>query len=119
MTRAQLRYVTIDTLDPEPLLPFWTELLDAEVGYRSSDGVYVELDLKDAPELHVLFQRVPEAKSGKNRVHLDLQVEDLEEAVAWVVDHGGHELSGEQEVDGFRWHVVADPEGNEFCVVLS
>ena len=66
--------------------------------------------------LVVGFQRVPETKAGKNRVHLDLVVDDLDEATAEVEQLGGRwlEPGNTRELEGFQWRCMADPEGNEF-----
>jgi predicted enzyme related to lactoylglutathione lyase len=65
------------------------------------------------------FQRVPEPKLVKNRVHLDVAVADLEEASRTAVALGGRRLSEEALAEyHYRWLVMADPEGNEFCVVI-
>jgi predicted enzyme related to lactoylglutathione lyase len=61
------------------------------------------------------FQRVPEAKTVKNRMHLDLAVPDPEALKARVVELGGSRLADHKE-GRVRWTVMADPEGNEFCV---
>jgi predicted enzyme related to lactoylglutathione lyase len=68
----------------------------------------------------VCFQRVPEPKMVKNRLHFDLQVEDVEKACARIEalrgrrrdDHDFHE-------HGFSWRRMADPEGNEFCLIYD
>ncbi len=62
------------------------------------------------------FQRVPEMKDEKNRVHLDLVVDGLDEATAEVEKLGGRwlEPGNTRELEGFRWRCMADPEGNEF-----
>jgi hypothetical protein len=65
----------------------------------------------------VLFQKVPEPKIVKNRVHLDLHVgaDRRAQVVATLTDLGAHAL-GEYHENGASWIVMADPEGNEFCV---
>ncbi len=63
----------------------------------------------------ILFQLVPEPKVAKNRVHLDFGAPDTAEAVARLVDLGATVLA-ERSLGEFRWTVLADPEGNEFCV---
>jgi predicted enzyme related to lactoylglutathione lyase len=68
----------------------------------------------DAPEL--LLQRVPEPKVAKNRMHLDMRIVDLGAEAARLEGLGARRLGDEIEEDGFRWFVMADPEGNEFCV---
>jgi len=67
------------------------------------------------PEL--ALQRVPEPKLGKNRMHIDLHVEDVDREVARLIALGATRRSGELVEVGFRWVVLGDPEGNEFCVV--
>ena len=109
-------YLVIDTTDPQKLIPFWGALLDVEVDNTVGDD-FVILSPTEAG-LTVGFQRVPEAKSGKNRLHLDLIVEDLETATAEIEELGGSwvEPGNDRELEGFRWRCMADPEGNEFDI---
>jgi predicted enzyme related to lactoylglutathione lyase len=66
----------------------------------------------------VAFQRVPESKSVKNRLHVDLEVDDLDRAFAKIAALGGSAISDILQMPGgYRWRVMADPEGNEFCIV--
>jgi predicted enzyme related to lactoylglutathione lyase len=71
-----------------------------------------------AEGLVVGFQRVLEAKSGKNRLHLDLVVEHLDASTAEIEGLGGRwlEPGNTRELEGFRWRCMADPEGNEFDI---
>ena len=64
----------------------------------------------------VTRQKVPEQHEHKNRAHIDLDVKNLESAVKRVVDLGGTKLAEFSEY-GIRWAVMADPDGNEFCLV--
>ena len=105
--------VMIDTVDPEPLVAFWTALLGTEVAYRSEDFVWLRRSAPDG--IGLAFQHVPEAKSGKNRVHVDFVAPDIDEVRARVEELGGR-LLFDRSHDDFRWLVLADPEGNEFCV---
>ena len=68
---------------------------------------------EDAPNL--LFLQVPEAKAGKNRLHLDLVVSDVKSAVDSALDLGARPAEGEL-AGPFPWTVMLDPEGNEFCL---
>ena len=107
--------VVLDCLQPERLAQFWAEALD----YRRapSSGPYLVLvpDAQSGPEL--VLQRVPEPKAGKNRMHLDLRVPELQPELTRLTALGAEVLSPEPiDEDGFRWVVLADPEGNEFCV---
>ncbi|HVN50800.1 MAG TPA: VOC family protein [Acidimicrobiales bacterium] len=112
---ASVGYLVIDSQDPIGLTPFWCGLLGVGVGTTIGDGQFVVLE--PTPDgLTVGFQQVPEPKSGKNRLHLDLVVEDLDTATAEVEELGGRWLDPRQtyELEGFRWRCMADPEGNEF-----
>jgi predicted enzyme related to lactoylglutathione lyase len=114
---ASVGFLVIDTAAPEQLIPFWSALLDVNVDATIGDGQFVLLSrTKDG--LTLGFQRVPEAKTGKNRLHLDLIVEDLDIATAEVEALGGRwlEPGNTRELDGFRWRRMADPEGNEFDI---
>ena len=62
---------------------------------------------------------MPEAKAGKNRMHLDLSVDDLEAATARILDLGGSWDGSERTLEGFTWRTVADPEGNEFDIAVG
>ena len=87
--------------------------MDATIG----DGQFVVLSrAKDG--LTVGFQKVPDAKSGKNRLHLDLVVDDLDAATTEIETLGGRwlEPGRTRELEGFRWRLMADPEGNEFDI---
>jgi predicted enzyme related to lactoylglutathione lyase len=68
----------------------------------------------------LVFQRVPEPKSGKNRVHWDVFVDDLEATTRRVEALGGRwtEPGKTRELDGFLWRCMADTEGNEFCICV-
>jgi predicted enzyme related to lactoylglutathione lyase len=62
--------------------------------------------------------QVQEVKSGKNRLHLDLRTADLKSEVERVVALGALRLTGEPVTEeGLSWHILADPDGNEFCVL--
>jgi len=114
---ASVGYLVVDAADPERLAPFWCGLLDVGVDTTIGGGQFVVLSAtKDG--LTVGFQRVPEMKAGKNRLHLDLVVEDLDRATAEVEALGGRwlEPGKTRELEGFRWRCMADPEGNEFDI---
>ena len=114
---ASVGYLVIDATDPERLAQFWCGLLDVRVDSTIGDGQFVVLSpSKDG--LTVGFQRVSEDKAGKNRLHLDLIVEDLDEATAEIETLGGRwlEPGNTRELEGFQWRCMADPEGNEFDI---
>lgn len=68
--------------------------------------------------MEILPQQVPDGKTGKNRVHLDLRTRELEPEVERLTGLGARVLTGVPVSEaGWRWHVLADPDGNEFCVL--
>jgi predicted enzyme related to lactoylglutathione lyase len=113
---GRLHWIVIDTVDPVRIAPFWCALLGVEErGWFGDDYLMLTADAGAPP---VAFQRVPEAKSVKNRLHVDLEVADLDGAFVKIVALGGSAVSDILEMPGgYRWRVMADPEGNEFCIV--
>lgn len=105
--------VTLDCADLEAAAAFW----QAALGYAREqviEGQYVTLS-GDGPVLSL--QQVPEPKTGKNRLHLDLLVAEVDAEVARLQALGATVLPpGAREEFGQRWFVLTDPEGNEFCV---
>jgi predicted enzyme related to lactoylglutathione lyase len=118
---AKLAYVTIDSVDPEALAPFWAKLLGVEIDGRVGDGDYVLLAPTGDGVPTVAFQRVPEPKSGKARTHLDVEVEDFDDATVAIEALGGRwvEPGTTRAVGTFHWRCMVDPEGNEFDIVRS
>ncbi|MGD6749134.1 VOC family protein [Streptomyces sp. BH105] len=112
--------VTLDCVDTETQAEFWLAAL-APLNYRRGfEGPpYLSL-VAPAPAPTLLLQQVPEAKQAKNRMHLDLDfgADDLGTEVERLQGLGARRISLEQSEHGFRWIVVADPEGNEFCVFV-
>jgi predicted enzyme related to lactoylglutathione lyase len=109
--------VVIDCSDLGRAARFWTSAL----GYvDAGDGStrYCTLLPADGVGVEILLQRVSDDKGSKNRVHLDLRTPDLESETSRVRDLGARVVTSEplQEA-GWTWHVLADPDGNEFCVI--
>jgi hypothetical protein len=105
--------VCIDVVDPRPVVAFWSALL----GYRSSDdpnGNWIHLE--SPAGLPVLnLQRVPEPKQAKNRLHLDVYVDDPEEWIDRATALGATTLNLHDDPDDW-FCVMADPASNEFCI---
>jgi hypothetical protein len=111
--------VVIDCADHDVLVAFWSEALG---GWRRRDvnEQYVALVPPEGPadvepRLPLLFQKVPEPKVVKNRVHLDFRSDDRIAEVARLVALGAR-VRAEHCLGDYCWTVMADPEGNEFCV---
>lgn len=109
--------VVIDCSDLHRAAQFWTSVL----GYLDAGGsssTYRSLLPADGVGIEVLLQRVLDEKRQKNRVHLDLRTPDLESEVSRVRGLGATPVTSEPVLEeGWRWHVLADPDGNEFCIL--
>jgi predicted enzyme related to lactoylglutathione lyase len=110
---GKLNSVTIDCADAEGLAKFWAQAVE---GYDVDKEWPMVLKSSSGPTL--FFQRVPEPKSVKNRVHLDLSVPDRPAEVARLKSLGAKVLQ-EMDEGGYKWTVMQDPEGNEFCVTQT
>jgi predicted enzyme related to lactoylglutathione lyase len=118
MAAPRFSFVTIDCTDPARLATFWSALLEAEVDSTYDDGRFVFLK-GNGPLPTLCFHRVPEPKTVKNRLHLDLEVDDLEAATARVEELGGSWAGAEHTLDTVMWRTVVDPEGNEFDITVE
>jgi predicted enzyme related to lactoylglutathione lyase len=107
--------ITIDCADPDQQAEFWA----AALGYvrRGTLGPYRSIVDPDGAHPVVVLQQVAEPKVGKARIHLDLYVDDIPAEVERLTALGARPLEGGWfEEAGERWHVMVDPEGNEFCL---
>jgi len=115
----RIQCVCVDSTDPHRLAMFWEAALGWRRTYEVEDQVVLEPP-SGSPEEGVvpdlLFLKVPEAKSVKNRLHLDLRPDDQATEVARLEDLGARRVSVGQD-DDVSWVVLADPEGNEFDVL--
>jgi predicted enzyme related to lactoylglutathione lyase len=110
--------LVLDCRDPDALAPFWAEAL----GYVTVGSVenYVLLVPDSRPGPKLLLQRVPEDKAGKNRMHLDIEVPEIEELANRLQAMGAQRLRSDPLAEhGSHWILMADPEGNEFCICDS
>jgi predicted enzyme related to lactoylglutathione lyase len=105
--------IVIDVRDLEASGRFWSEVLGAAI--RSADEQYLALDSQPGSPALIL-QKVTEGKQGKNRVHIDIRVKDVEAALNQVEALGGGKVRVVVDPTE-RFIVVADPDGNEFCLV--
>ena len=117
---VRIRSITFDCVDPYPLSLFWTQVTgfgeipdnpnhpsDPEAVLLSPDG-----------SMALLFIPIPERKVAKNRVHLDVVPTEgtRDEEVVRLLGIGATTVADHRRPDGSGWVVLADPEGNEFCV---
>src|SRR5260370_18400688 len=115
----RIQCLCIDTTDPRGLAGFWEPALGWRRTYDEDDQVVLEPP-KGSPEDGVapdlLFLRVPEDKAVKNRLHLDLRPKDQTAEVARLEGLGAKRADVGQGAE-VSWVVMADPDGNEFCVL--
>jgi predicted enzyme related to lactoylglutathione lyase len=118
---GRLGWIQIDCADPVRLAEFWSHVLGVEIDAALGEPpAYLGLDPTSPGAPVVSFQRVPEAKVVKNRLHFDIAVDDVEAAAVRIEGLGGARLPAEDFSEfGFHWRVMADPEGNEFCLIYT
>jgi hypothetical protein len=120
----QVLTVTFDCADPYGLAEWWSRatgwpLVDSEPG---DDAVQLDPPPDRPHQSPLLFLRVPEGKTAKNRVHLDVVPTDgrtRDEEVDRLIALGAKPYEDHRRPDGSGWMVLLDPEGNEFCVCRS
>ena len=105
--------ITIDTGDARKLAEFWTAALGTTIQNDWGEFIVLAPNTESGPVLGI--QQVPDATPGKNRVHFDSHVPDRLAEVARLVALGATEVAVHSG-PGLVWSVLADPEGNEFCV---
>ncbi|MGC9538585.1 VOC family protein [Streptomyces sp. UG1] len=111
--------VAIDCSDAYELAGFWSEVIGCPLhpSVRPGDPE-TQVTLPEGPALY--FNQVPEPKTIKNRIHLCLRpTTSREEEVERLLNLGATLVADRREPDGAGWAVLADPEGNEFCVLRS
>jgi predicted enzyme related to lactoylglutathione lyase len=115
-----IQSLVIDANDPSALASFWEQALGWRRTHEEPDEVVLEPpehSLEDGVAPDLLFGRVPEGKAGKNRLHLDLRPDDQAAEVARLLSLGASLADVGQVDDDVSWVVMADSEGNEFCVL--
>ncbi len=110
--------VVLDCTDPDRLVPFWQEALGYAV-VESLDGYRVLAPGKGASGPVLILQPVPEPRAGKNRMHIDIHAADAPEFIESLRSRGAQLLGDRIDAYGIWWQTMADPEGNEFCVVAD
>ena len=115
----RIQCLCIDTADPAGLAAFWESALGWRRTFEQDDEVALEPPAgspEDGIVPDLLFLRVPDEKPGKNRLHLDLRPQDQAAEVARLEGLGARRIDVGQKAD-VSWVVMADPAGNEFCVL--
>ena len=110
---GKLNSVTIDSANAESQAKFWAQALE---GYEIDSDWPMVLKSVEGPT--IFFQQVPEQKTVKNRVHLDMAVANRTAEVERLKALGAA-VQAEMDEGGYKWTVMQDPEGNEFCITQS
>ena len=120
----RLQAITVDAHDPRALAEFWAEVLGWKIGEGGNEiEVWIERELGDPKNTgfpDILFLKNSDVKSVKNRLHLDLRPDDQDAEVRHLEKLGAKRIEIGQSADpDTSWVVMADPEGNEFCVLRA
>jgi predicted enzyme related to lactoylglutathione lyase len=120
MTSNPIRHITVDAHDPLKIAQFWEHITDYALHEESdSEEALLTPPFEQSPGL--LFIAVPEGKTVKNRLHLDIQppTGTRDEFVERMLALGASVHEDHRKPDGAGWVTMRDPEGNEFCVERS
>jgi hypothetical protein len=118
---VRFQALCVDAADPDAIARFWEAALGWRRTFDEPDEVVLEPpagSAEDGVAPDLLFLRVPESKTVKNRLHIDLRPDDQAAEVARLEGLGARRVDVGQAPD-VSWVVLADPEGNEFCVLRA
>jgi catechol 2,3-dioxygenase-like lactoylglutathione lyase family enzyme len=121
VTELRIQAITADATNPRVIAAFWEQALGWRRTYDTDDEVVLEPPAgsrQDGVAPDLLFIRVPEGKQVKNRWHLDLRPDDQAAEVRRLEELGAARIDIGQG-DDVTWVVMADPDGNEFCVLRA
>jgi catechol 2,3-dioxygenase-like lactoylglutathione lyase family enzyme len=114
---VHLYSVTFDSADPPALARFWSDVTGYPVDTRIGNEFFAQLSGDGSVGPRFMFIKVPEGKTAKNRMHVDLGTSDLDVETERILGLGA-EFVGKYEEWGATWATFRDPEGNEFCIGL-
>ena len=104
--------ITVDCVDPDSSAQWWAQAAGGQLT-PYVPGEFVAVERQPGPKL--LFQKVADPTPGKNRIHVDFTAADVDAEVKRLVDLGATE-TGRHSMGPVSWVVLADPDGNAFCV---
>lgn len=116
-------HTSIDCHNAFDLSEFWKQVLGyVDIDDDPNEPGHEECMILDPESGHrLLFIEVPEGKTAKNRIHLDLRPRESsrDAELTRLLDHGAALIADRRSDHGLGWAVLADPEGNEFCILRS
>ena len=113
-----LQMINLDCADVAGQASFWSKALGVPVDDNDGNAFMRTIGYADPALPRMMFLAVPEGKTGKNRMHLDLVADDRAAEVARLAALGATTVR-EHDEWGIRWTVLQDPEGNEFCIAAA
>lgn len=116
MARARITTVMLNSENPEELVEFWCKVLGVEAHPYDHSTEHIWLFSTPGESFKLTFQRVAKKHSESQEVHIDVAVDDLQEAEMVVRQNGGSHVKTSRTSSGFEWRILKDPQGNSFCI---
>ena len=116
MVRARVTTVMFNSDKPEELVQFWSNFLDVKAHPHNASTEHIWLFPTEGDSFKLGFQRVTMRESHSNEVHIDVAVDDLDEAQRLAINLGGKHVKTNKVSNGFEWRVLEDPQGHHFCI---
>lgn len=116
MVRARITTVMLNSENPEELVGFWCKVLGVEAHPYDHSTEHIWLFPTSGESFKLGFQRVAKKSFDSQEIHIDVAVDDLEEAEMIVRQNGGSHVSTSRTSGGFEWRILKDPQGNSFCI---
>ena len=114
MPAPRITTVIVNAEQPERLISFWCAFFQTEVAVQDAGITWLARNTEGAVGFGI--QQVDRKRGNHPEMHLDIEVDDLDVAQQQVEALGGSLLAVRHLPDGFEWRVMADPDGNEFCL---
>jgi predicted enzyme related to lactoylglutathione lyase len=114
MPARHIATIVINSAHPSRLVAFWSAFLDTTVAHEMQGLTWLQPTEDGGVSLAV--QHVEAKAAAQSDVHIDIVVEDLDVAQRQVEGRGGSFVAVHRLDDGFEWRIVADPDGNQFCI---
>jgi len=119
MVNARVTTVMFNSENPEQLIDFWSNLLSVKAHPHNATTEHIWLFPTPGENFKLGFQRVQKKSTDSSEVHIDVAVDDLNEAEELVKRLGGSHVKTSRTGGGFEWRILKDPEGNQFCIFLD
>ncbi len=116
MGKAKVTTVMFNSENPEVLVNFWSKVLGVEAHPHNDSTEHIWLFPTPGENFKLGFQRVAKKSSNSQEIHIDVEVEDLNETEDLVKIFGGSHVKTSRTSSGFEWRILKDPEGNSFCI---